>query len=67
MLRVGVDIAPGTYQLIATRSPYGYVEVSSNSLHKMDSIVMNDNFPKNKYIEVKKGQYLTLSGCKIKK
>lgn len=67
MFRVGIDIAPGTYQLIATRSPYAYVAVSSSSNHNLNDIVMNDNFSKNKYVEVKKGQYLTLSGCKIKK
>lgn len=67
MFRVGIDIAPGTYQLIATRSPYGYVEVSSNSFHDFNNIIMNDNFSKNKYIDLKKGQYLKLSGSKIKR
>ena len=46
---------------------YGYVEVSNNSTHTIDSIVSNDNFEGTKYISVKKGQYLKLNGAHIVK
>lgn len=64
MFKVGLHIPAGEYKLVATRS-LGYCEVSSSSKHTIGSIVSNDNFSGEKYITVRNGQYLKLSGCKI--
>lgn len=64
MFKVGLHIPPGEYKLVATRS-LGYCAVLSSSKHTIRSIVSNDNFSGEKYITVKNGQYLKLSGCKI--
>ena len=42
MYKVGLDVQPGEYKVIAEGS--GYVEVASNSSHNLSSIVSNDNF-----------------------
>ena len=66
MYKVGEDIPAGEYQVESTKS-MGYIEVSSDSRHQIESIITNDNFENNKYITVKDGQYLTLdNGAKIK-
>lgn len=64
MFKVGLHIPAGEYKLVATRS-LGYCEVSNSSKHTIGSIVSNDNFSGEKYITVRNGQYLKLSGCKI--
>ncbi|WP_019850340.1 hypothetical protein [Desulfitobacterium sp. PCE1] len=64
MYKVGVDIPAGEYKVIP--EGMGYVEVSSNSTHDLMSIVSNDNLTGESYITVQDGQYLKLSGAKLK-
>lgn len=67
MYRVGRDLDPGEYKVKSlTNEEYsGYYEVCNGSRGTIDSIVTNDNFSGEKYITVKKGQYLKLSGCQL--
>lgn len=70
MFKVGKHIKAGEYKLEVNESSIlgmGYVEVSKDSTHDLNSIISNDNFEGTKYITVKDGQYLKLSDCKIVK
>ena len=58
MYKVGVDIKAGEYKVQSDAD--GYIEVTKNSSHVLESVVSNDNFSGEKYITVKKGQYLTV-------
>lgn len=64
MYKVGVDLSAGEYKV--SSNGMGYVEVSSNSKHILDSIVSNDNFDGEKYVTVKDGQYIKLARASIK-
>jgi len=64
MYKVGLDIQPGEYKVMSQDS--GYVEVSTNSSHTLGGIVSNDNFTGEKYITLKKGQYLKLGDATLK-
>lgn len=59
--KVGVDVQPGEYKIIANGE--GYVEVAKDSSHSLDSIVSNDNFEGEKYITIKVGQYIKLNNA----
>ena len=63
MFKVGLHIPAGEYKIVADGD--GYVEVSSDSTHDLNSIVTNDNFTGEKYITVSDGQYLKLSRAHI--
>lgn len=66
MYKVGEDIPAGEYQVEA-KEGMGYIEVSTDSRHQIESIITNDNFENNKYITLEEGQYITLSnGAQIK-
>lgn len=66
MYKVGEDIPAGEYQVEA-KEGMGYIEVSTDSRHQIESIITNDNFENNKYITLEEGQYVTLSnGAQIK-
>lgn len=60
MYKVGDDIPAGEYTVKSTEDQ-GYIEVSSNSRHKVEDIVANDNFKTDKKVKLSNGQYLTLS------
>lgn len=62
MYKVGRDIEPGEYKVVSDGGS-AYLEVVSNSSGGFDAIVANDNFEGEKYISVKKGQYIKLNGC----
>jgi hypothetical protein len=64
MYKVGTDIAPGEYKVVADGD--GYIEVAKDSGHTLGSIVSNDNFQGEKYITVSAGQYLKLSSASLK-
>ena len=64
MYKVGADIKAGEYKVHPTGS-MSYCEVATNSSHTLDSIISNDNFTADKYITVKDGQYLKLSGAEL--
>ena len=64
MLRVGYDIKPGEYKLIATSDYGGYYCIYPDARH--DDIIANDNFDNSSYVAVRYGQYLVLSRCRIK-
>lgn len=60
MYKVGDDIPAGEYTVKSTEKQ-GYIEVSSNSRHKVEDIVANDNFKTDKKVKLSNGQYITLS------
>ncbi|WP_321833512.1 hypothetical protein [Clostridium butyricum] len=64
--KVGKDIQAGEYLITSTNSDFdAYVEVSNDSRHNINNIVMNDNFKGNKYVTVEDGQYLTIARGQI--
>lgn len=66
MYKVGEDIPAGEYN-VETTSGVGYIEVTSDSRHTIESIVTNDNFENNKIITLSEGQYILLNnGAQIK-
>lgn len=66
MYRVGEDLPAGEYKVtLDSESSLGYLEVSSNSRHTLDSIVTNENLQADMYITVKDGQYLKLQDAYI--
>lgn len=68
MFKVGVHIPAGEYKIEVDEDSvigFGYVEISKDSYHVLDSIISNDNFEGSKYITVSDGQYLKLTGCRI--
>ncbi len=62
--KVGIDISPGTYNVISTDSYGGYYCISSDA--NGDDIISNDNFDGNSYVTVQDEQYISLSGAKLK-
>ena len=62
MYKVGYDIQPGEYKVIAEEDR-GYYCIYNDSRH--DDIVANDNFDNSSYVSVSEGQYLLLSRCYI--
>lgn len=67
MFKVGLHIPAGEYKLTVSEDATGsgYLEVSSNSMHDLSSIITNDNFEGSTYITVSDGQYLKLNRCYI--
>lgn len=64
MLKVGYDIAPGTYRLRATETKYnGYWCIYNSS--RQDRIVDNGLFENSAWVSVSGGQYLVLTRCII--
>lgn len=60
--KVGVDIEEGEYYIYCTNYISCYVEVSSDSSGKLESIVTNDNVLTFAFVTVKSGQYLKING-----
>lgn len=70
MYKVGFDIPAGEYKIYVDEDSLmgtGYCEVSTGCGHTIGDIISNDNFEGSKYLTVKDGQYLTLTGAYIKK
>ncbi|WP_137744219.1 hypothetical protein [Robertmurraya siralis] len=66
MFKVGQDIPAGEYKVILDSSiGMGYLEVSKNSRHQIDSIVTNENVQSDMYITISDGQYIKLQDCQI--
>lgn len=63
MLKVGYDISPGEYKLIAESGTTGYYCIYDDA--RQDDIISNDNFKNSSYVSVMKGQYLVLNRCTI--
>lgn len=63
MLRVGYDILPGQYKLIADAGTNGYYAIYNDSRHT--KIVDNDLFKNSSWVSVTSGQYIVLSRCHI--
>lgn len=66
---VGKDIPAGEYKISVMDGDvagYGYIEVATDSLGTIDSIVTNSNIDSDAYQSVTDGQYLKLNGCEIK-
>lgn len=59
--KVGLDMQPGEYVLLATGSIAGYFCVSSDANGR--DILFNDNFEVNSIIEVRRGEYVQLNRC----
>ena len=62
--KVGKDIKAGEYFVKCT-SYNCYVQVSSDSSGRFDSIIANDNISTHTYITVRDGEYLTVTGGKF--
>lgn len=62
--KIGTDLSAGEY-LIKSSSGMCYVQVSSDSSGKLDSIISNDNVATHIYVTVKDGQYLEVKGGKL--
>jgi len=67
MYKAGLTIPEGKYKLLPDEGETAYVEVDSDSNHVLDSIVTNDNFDAQRYITIKKGQYITVSRATLVK
>ena len=66
MYKIGEDLPAGEYKVtLDSESGLGYLEVSSNSRHILDSIVTNENLKADMYITVKDGQYLKIQDAYI--
>lgn len=63
MLRVGYDIMPGEYKLIAAADTSGYYCIYNDSRHS--KIISNNLFKNSAWVTVQYGQYLVLSRCHI--
>ena len=63
MLKVGYDIQPGEYRLVANDGDRGYYCIYASS--RQDDIISNDNFEQSTYITLTEGQYLVLSRCTV--
>lgn len=61
MYRVGSDMQPGEYVLMATSDYLGYFCVSEDVAQK--DIVCNDMFDVNSIVAVRSGEYVELSRC----
>lgn len=64
MLKVGYDIQPGEYKLVAESGKTGYYCIYDDA--RQDNIVSNDNFSNSSYVSVSRGQYLVLNRCTIR-
>ena len=63
MLKVGYDIMPGEYKLIASPGSSGYYCIYNSS--RQTDIVDNDLFKNTAWVTVKYGQYIALKRCHI--
>ena len=63
MLKVGYDIMPGEYKLIAASGTSGYYGIYNDS--RQINIVDNDLFRNSAWVTVKAGQYIILTRCHI--
>lgn len=60
MYKVDKDIPAGDYEIKSTEK-LGYYEIASDSSHKIENVVKNDNFDGTEKIKLEKGQYITLN------
>lgn len=66
MYKVGTDIPAGEYKVIFDSDiGMGYLEVSKDSRHTLESIITNENLEADSYITVEDGQYLKLQDVYI--
>ncbi|MCN9241906.1 hypothetical protein NGF19_14085 [Streptomyces sp. RY43-2] len=64
MLRVGVDIAPGTYTSAGNKDDGCYWERAKDALHSLDSIAANDNASGTAVVTVAASDaYFKTTGC----
>lgn len=63
MLKVGCDIMPGEYKLIAASGETGYYCIYDSS--RRTDIIANDIFRNSTWVTVRYGQYLVLDRCRI--
>lgn len=63
MLKVGYDILPGEYKLIAAAGTSGYYSIYNDS--RQTKIIDNGLFKNNTWVTVKNGQYIVLSRCHV--
>lgn len=64
MLRVGVDIAPGTYRSTGNSDDQCYWERDKDALHGMESILANDNVTGTAVVTIGSGDaYFKTAGC----
>lgn len=64
MYKVGVDVSPGEYKIIANGN--GYYEVSSAPRVGLKNIISNGNFQGESYITLRDGQYIKFVNANFK-
>ena len=65
MYKVGIDFPAGEHK-VTSNGGDSYIEVSRDSSHNMSSIISNDLFTGDRYIQVSDGQYLKFFNCEVK-
>lgn len=66
MYKVGTHIPSGEYRVIKDNSNVGgYIEVTNDSYHILNSIVSNENFENNTYITLYEKQYVKIVGAHL--
>lgn len=65
MYKVGIDFPAGEYK-VTSNGGDSYIEVSRDSSHNMSSIISNDLFTGDRYIQVSDGQCLKFFNCEVK-
>lgn len=63
VFKVGFDIEPGEYVLVANQGGHGYYALLDSS-NPDPNIIQNDIFEGQNYVYVSNGQYLELRGCR---
>ena len=63
MLKVGYDILPGEYKVVAASGTSGYYSIYNDS--RQIDIIDNSLFKNSAWVTVKYGQYLALTRCHI--
>ena len=64
MYKVGVHIPAGEYKVYSTKEN-GYIAILKDSYNIFGSIIENDFFENNRYVTLKKGQYIKISDAYI--
>lgn len=65
MYKVGKDLPVGEYLILSDSLMPAYFQLSKDSSGTLDSIITNDNFEGSRYLSVKDGQYLDITGAKF--
>jgi hypothetical protein len=65
MYKVGTDITAGEYVIISDALGTGYMQISSDSTGKLESIIANENIINRTIVTIKDGQYFEVKSGEI--